>query len=79
MVSLFQFSEDCLFLDINVPFTVDLSSSAASLPVMFWIHGGGFFAGSGTEDVYDGRYLANRTNTIVVSINYRLGKKCITR
>ena len=72
---LLQYSEDCLFLDINVPSTVDLNSSVKpELPVLFWIHGGAFSFGSGTEPKYDGRYLANNTNTIVVSINYRLGK-----
>jgi len=43
------------------------------LPVMVYIHGGNFISGAGTSSLYDGRYLSNITNTVVVSINYRLG------
>jgi len=56
---------------------LDLSDSSMPpsdrLPVMVWIHGGGLQTGSGTASLYDGRYLSNITNTVVVSINYRLG------
>ncbi|XP_039274384.2 crystal protein-like [Styela clava] len=69
--------EDCLILDIHVPSHVDLSDRNRlpnrKLPVMFSIHGGGFILGSGTWPVYEGRYLSEATNTIVVEINYRLG------
>lgn len=41
-------------------------------PVMVWIHGGGFFAGSASFDLYDGASLAGR-GVVVVSFNYRLG------
>jgi len=55
---------------------VDLSSENIEplLPVLLWIHGGAFSFGSATEPKYDGQYLANNTNTIVVAINYRLGR-----
>ena len=41
---------------------------------MFYIHGGAFLTGSSTNDELDGRFLSKSTNTIVVSLNYRLGK-----
>jgi para-nitrobenzyl esterase len=59
-------SEDCLFLSVWRP------DDAANLPVMLWIHGGGYFCGSGDEDRHDGSALASR-GVVVVTINYRLG------
>ena len=42
-------------------------------PVMFWIHGGGFTAGSPIElPSYDGENLAKKGDVVVVSINHRL-------
>uniref|UniRef100_UPI0013D45D9D carboxylesterase family protein n=1 Tax=Klebsiella pneumoniae TaxID=573 RepID=UPI0013D45D9D len=42
-------------------------------PVMFWIHGGGFTAGSSQElPSYDGESLAKTGDVVVVSINHRL-------
>ena len=67
-------NEDCLYLDIFVPPSVDLSdpASTATVPVMFWIFGGGFFIGSGLEfGVYDGKKLAADNDVVVVSHNYR--------
>jgi len=61
-------SEDCLNLNLWVP-----DAATGKLPVLFWIHGGGFFQGSGGDDLYDGARLARRTRAIVVTINYRLG------
>jgi para-nitrobenzyl esterase len=61
-------SEDCLVLNI---FTSSLSEQARR-PVMFWIHGGGFQAGSGSSPGYDGTNLAKRDDVVVVSINHRL-------
>jgi para-nitrobenzyl esterase len=46
---------------------------AKLLPVMFWIHGGGFSNGSGTAALYDGTELAKQ-GVVVVTINYRLGR-----
>ena len=60
-------SEDCLYLNLWVP------RGGAKLPVMVWIHGGGYAAGSGTMALYDGKALAKR-GVIVVTINYRLGR-----
>ncbi len=42
-------------------------------PVMFWIHGGAFIAGSGAMPLYDGSALARRGDVVIVTINYRLG------
>lgn len=64
-------------LNVHSPRTVDLSDPDVPptnrLPVFLWIHGGAFFAGSGTSPSTEGRWLSNVTNSIVVSINYRLG------
>lgn len=69
-------SEDCLFLNIFVPRSVDFSEPVRRpLPVMVWIHGGDFIAGSASKPIYDGRFISNFTNTVVVNLEYRLGKK----
>ncbi|WP_167338398.1 carboxylesterase/lipase family protein [Paraburkholderia oxyphila] len=60
-------SEDCLYLNVYVP---DAATPASALPVLFWIHGGGFILGSGSQT--DGSALAKQANAIVVTINYRL-------
>ncbi|XP_066294605.1 crystal protein-like [Branchiostoma lanceolatum] len=64
-------SEDCLYLNIFAPREI-LNSTAAQLPILFWLYGGQYEMGSGSAYIYDGRFLANKTNTIVVTINYRL-------
>jgi para-nitrobenzyl esterase len=43
-----------------------------SLPVLVWIHGGGFVAGAPAEKFYHGEWLAKK-GVVVVSIAYRLG------
>lgn len=62
-------SEDCLYLNVFVPATAGRTSR---LPVMFWIHGGGYTAGAGSEPRYAHTALPN-LGVIVVTINYRLG------
>ena len=61
-------SEDCLYLDIYTPAG---ARPGDKLPVLFWIHGGNFTEGSGV--IYGGQQFASLTNSIFVSINYRLG------
>lgn len=58
-------------LNVNV-FTPAPGQSSAALPVLVWIHGGGFFAGSPSSPWYDGRSF-NRDQVVTVSISYRLG------
>jgi para-nitrobenzyl esterase len=59
-------SEDCLFLNVYAPSSAQHKSN---LPVVLWIHGGGFKAGSGN---YGPKFWA-LDNIIVVTFNYRLG------
>jgi para-nitrobenzyl esterase len=61
-------SEDCLYLNVWTP----ARSAAEKLPVMVWIHGGGFQAGSASEPRQDGGRLAGK-GVVVVGVNYRLG------
>lgn len=61
-----QFAEDCLSLNVYVP-----AGGGADLPVLFWIHGGGFMVGAGLE--YPGYTMAAKQGVIVVTFNYRLG------
>jgi para-nitrobenzyl esterase len=61
-------SEDCLYLNVWTP----AKSGKDRLPVMVWIHGGGFTRGSGTSSAYDGSNLAHK-GVVVVTLNYRLG------
>jgi para-nitrobenzyl esterase len=61
-------SEDCLYLNVFTP-----ACDGCRRPVLFWIHGGGFTHGSGSETLYDGGPLARRGDVVVVTINYRLG------
>ncbi|XP_051952772.1 cAMP-regulated D2 protein [Xyrauchen texanus] len=67
-------SEDCLYLNVFVPVSVNLPLPiVTALPVMVWIHGGDFIAGSASKPLYDGRFISNYSNTVVVNIEYRLG------
>ncbi|MFD4524136.1 carboxylesterase/lipase family protein [Streptomyces sp. NPDC058470] len=61
-------SEDCLYLNVWTP----EADGAANLPVMVWIHGGGFIGGSASDPSFSGETLARR-GVVVVSLNYRLG------
>ncbi len=61
-------SEDCLYLNVWTPIE---PQSSRRLPVMVWIHGGGFVVGSGSEPRYDGTRLAAR-GIVVVTLNHRL-------
>ncbi len=61
-------SEDCLFLNV----WTRQPRAGANLPVLVFLHGGGFSEGAGGIDVYDGTHLAQR-GVVVVTINYRLG------
>jgi para-nitrobenzyl esterase len=58
-------------LNVNV-FTPVPGQPDAKLPVLVWIHGGGFFAGSPSSPWYDGAAY-NRDGVVTVSLSYRLG------
>jgi para-nitrobenzyl esterase len=59
--------DECLNLNVWTP-----DPAAGGLPVLVWIHGGAFFAGSGIDDVYNGSAFA-RDGVVAVTLNYRLG------
>jgi len=62
-------NEDCLHLNVWTP----KINSGGKRPVMVWLHGGGYAAGSGQELLsYDGESLARRGDVVVVSLNHRL-------
>jgi para-nitrobenzyl esterase len=63
-------SEDCLFLNVWKPAS---AASGAKLPVMVWIHGGGFVAGSGNQGDFNGASFTDK-GVMLVTINYRLGR-----
>ncbi len=63
-------SEDCLFLNVWRPAN---AAAEAKLPVMVWIHGGGFTGGSGSSPGTSGVQFAKQ-GIVLVSINYRLGR-----
>lgn len=65
-------SEDCLYLNVWTPAKC-CCSFEERLPVLVWIYGGGFYAGSTDMDVYDGSAIASLNKAIIVSINYRVG------
>lgn len=61
-------SEDCLTLNVVTPET----GASEPMPVMVFIHGGGYILGSSATPLYDGAALARR-GCVYVSVNYRLG------
>ncbi|VDI72706.1 Hypothetical predicted protein [Mytilus galloprovincialis] len=62
-----KISEDCLFLNVYVPGSLDESRK---LSVMVWIYGGGLMAGFSSQ--YDGGWIATQGNVIVITISYRV-------
>jgi para-nitrobenzyl esterase len=66
--AVFPEDEDCLYLNVYTP-----ALDGARRPVLFWIHGGGFNHGAGTQPSYNGGRLAVRGDVVVVTINYRIG------
>lgn len=62
-----SFAEDCLTLNVTTPD----KSPAAPMPVMVWIHGGGFSQGSGNLPQLNGTAIP-RQGVVMVTINYRL-------
>ena len=65
----YTYSEDCLFLNV---FTPDTAKEGDKLPVLVYIHGGGFTGGCGFEKHFDGPVWPAK-GVIGVTLNYRLG------
>jgi para-nitrobenzyl esterase len=63
-------SEDCLYLNVWKPAE---AKREAKLPVMVWVHGGGFVNGGSSFPVYSGKNFA-RDGVVFVSLNYRLAR-----
>jgi para-nitrobenzyl esterase len=61
-------SENCLVLNVWTP-AVEANGKR---PVMVWLHGRGWYAGAGSETMYEGSALAKHSNVVVVAINHRL-------
>jgi para-nitrobenzyl esterase len=61
--------ENCLALNVWTP---ALAPNGGRKPVMVWLHGGGFFAGSSGVPPYDGERLAEVGDVVVVSLNHRI-------
>ncbi len=61
-------AENCLTLTICTP-----SPDTKARPVLVWLHGGAWIAGSGSSDKYDGALLAREGDLVFVGVNYRLG------
>ncbi len=66
----FVSSEDCLYLNVDTP------TEGSDLPVMVWIHGGGFTLGEAmqADGGTAGDLIARHAGVVVVSMNYRLGQ-----
>jgi para-nitrobenzyl esterase len=59
-------SEDCLHLNLWTP------SPSGKRPVMVWLHGGGYSAGSANWNMYNGGNLAAKQDVVVVTVTHRL-------
>lgn len=65
----YTYSEECLFLNVFTPYT---AKEGDELPVLIYIHGGGFTGGCGYEKHFDGPVWPSK-GVIGVTLNYRLG------
>lgn len=67
-IARFAQDEDCLTLTVWTP-----AADAAKRPVLFWLHGGAYQSGGGSQPFYTGGHMARAGDVVVVSVNYRLG------
>ncbi len=65
----YTYDEDCLFLNIWTP---EDATEQSNLPVLIYIHGGGFTGGCGHEKHFNGPVWAKK-GVVSVTVNYRLG------
>ncbi|KZC14638.1 PREDICTED: esterase E4-like [Dufourea novaeangliae] len=65
--------EDCLYLNVYTPkLPTEEDKSKGGYPVLIWLHGGGWIAGSGHSAIYGPKFLLDH-DVILVTVNYRLG------
>ena len=67
-IARFAQDEDCLTLTVWTP-----AADAGKRPVLFWLHGGAYQSGGGSQPFYTGGHMARAGDVVVVSVNYRLG------
>ncbi|XP_043190990.1 pyrethroid hydrolase Ces2a-like [Amphibalanus amphitrite] len=63
---------DCLFVNVYTRQLPGRENTLTGLPVMVYIHGGGFYVGSGDSDIYGPHYFMDEP-VVLVTFNYRLG------
>ena len=66
-----KISENCLTLNVFAPESAARGDQLK--PVMVWIHGGGYFAGTAAQRFYDPSVLVREGDVVVVTVGYRLG------
>lgn len=65
-------NEDCLFLSVYAP----KRNTSELLPVVFWIHGGGYGMGDGSEDLT--AFIQENDHGVVgVTIQYRVSRSLV--
>jgi carboxylesterase type B len=68
--------EDCLYLNVYVEKRTlpnkNVRENDRKVPVAVWFHGGAFAWGSGSSPLYDGKFITERMDMVVVTVNYRL-------
>ncbi|MCF0132421.1 MAG: carboxylesterase/lipase family protein [Blautia sp.] len=64
-------SEDCLYMNIKCPLSVEADGTDRKLPVLFWIHGGGYNTGGMEDETTNGACFV-RDGIVFVEIQYRL-------
>ncbi len=63
--------DGCLVLNVYAP--ADRTADEETLPVLVWIHGGGFVSGSCSPGLYGPEYFMDQPGLVLVTLNYRLG------
>ncbi|XP_069689989.1 juvenile hormone esterase-like [Periplaneta americana] len=70
LMSIYLGNEDCLYLNVHTPQVTE--STSELLPVMVFIHGGGYTFGSGKPASYGPHFIIDK-DVVMITINYRLG------
>ena len=71
---IYEIIQGCRSIKHKINFCAQLpeSTTDSAKPVMVWIHGGGFYMGSGNSNLYGPDHLVSE-DVVLVTINYRLG------